>query len=343
MMMKRAVPFGLILAATALLTACSNEPAPVTGTAGEVSAEILTVKPQSVAEHYYASGTVTSDHRIAISSRLSGYIRSITVREGEKVSKGQLLVKIDPVDTAQALTQASADLANAKADYLRFKELLAADAISRQQFDQAELRYKIARSRVAQASNQLAYAEIKSPVDGIVVSKQLNTGDLANPGSPIMVIEDPAKLLVETSVSEQYITTLKVGDEVDLNIPAVEDYVKGHIRQVVNAADPGTHQYLVKIAIDNTDKVRPGMFAEVGFRTGTKFALIVPADAIVHRAGLTGIYLVDDQGITHYRQIRTGNRSEKGIEVVAGLQQGDRIAWHAAQPLRSDMKVTEGK
>lgn len=339
MLMKAKIYVAPMLIAAAL-AGCSDSPQKENaGDKAAVKANIMTIKSTNVPDHYFSSGIVTSDHRIAISSRLSGYVREMAVREGEKVSKGQILVRIDPVDSAQSLNQASADLADAKADYLRYKELFAANAVSKQQYDKASLRYRIASSRATQANNQMSYAEIASPVDGIVVQKMLNAGDLTNPGSPILVVEDPDKLLIETSVSEQFIDLLHPGDAVDVSVPAVQGHLSGQIRQVVNAADPSTHQFLIKISIPTSDKVRPGMFAEIGFRIGNKPAIVVPTQAVVLRSGLTGLYLVDSQHIAHYRQVRTGNTTGAGIEIVAGLQNGDRVAWTSQQPISSGMTV----
>jgi len=331
-------------AVSATLAACSGDDG---GNAGAqvptVQAHLQTVQASEVAKHYIASGTVSSDHRIAVSSRLSGYIRAVNVKEGDRVKLGQVLVQIDPVDARQQLAQAKADLADAKADLQRFSELLKSNAVSRQQFDKTELRYKVAKSKVAQAENQLSYASISSPVDGIVVQKLLNSGDLANPGAPVLVVEDNKQLIVETDVSEQYIATLKTGDTVDLHIPAVGDSRTGEIRQVVNAANPGTHQYHVKVSLEAGSDIRPGMFAEVGFRIGTRKALLVPIKALIHRAGLVGLYVVDSKGIAHYRQVRLGESQGEEVEIASGLQAGERIAWNGEGKLVTGVRVVAGK
>lgn len=324
----------------ALLAACGapesettavNEPHPA------VQAHALRLAAETLPEHYITSGVVSSDHRVAISSRLAGYIREIAAREGDRVKKGQMLVRVDPVNARQALNQALADFADAKADLERYRKLLAEHAVSQQQFDKVRLRYKVAKSRVEQAKNQLAYAEIASPVTGIVVKKAMNTGDMAAPGAPILVVEDPTQLLVETDVSARAAAHLAVGDAVDVVIPALDAVRGGHIRQLVNAADPASHQFHVKIALDDTRGVHPGMFAEVRFRTGSRQALLIPAAAVVHRAGLTGVYVVDDQGVLHYRQIRLGERHGERVEVAAGLRAGERIAW--GEGLATGMKL----
>lgn len=313
-----------------LLAACStpeNETAAVSEHHPQASAQTQILRAVMLPAHTITSGVVSSDHRVAISSRIAGYIREITAREGDYVKKGSLLVRVDPVDARQALNQALADFADAKADLERYRTLLAEKAISQQRFDKARLRFKVAKSRVEQAKNQLAYAEIASPVTGIVIKKAKNAGDMAAPGAPILIIEDPAQLLVETDVSARAVANLNMGDAVDVVIPALDARRTGHIRQLVNAADPVTHQFHVKIALDDTADVHPGMFAEVRFRIGQRRALLIPAAAVVRRAGLDGVYVVDDKDILHYRQIRLGETQGETVEVVAGLHEGERIAW----------------
>jgi RND family efflux transporter MFP subunit len=333
----------VMVAAAASLAACSDEHGGNDEQVKTVKAHVAVVQPTEVARHYIASGIVSSDHRIAVSSRISGYVRSVSVKEGQRVSRGQTLVQIDPVDARQQLAQARADLADADADLKRFSELLKQNAVSRQQFDKAELRYKVARSKVAQAKNQLSYADITSPVDGIVVQKLLNAGDLANPGSPLLVVEDNTQLIVETDVSEQYISSLQVGDTVDLHIPAIHDTRTGKIRQLVNAANPGTYQYHIKVSLDAGADIRPGMFAEVGFRIGQRQVLLVPEVALIHRAGLVGLYEVGQDGIARYRQVRLGERYGEQVEIAAGLEAGARIAWNGKGELATGVRVAAEK
>jgi len=322
------------------LAACSaNEPQMVKEQHPVASASILTLSASNLPIHYITSGVVSSDHRVAISSRISGYVRAINVREGDRVREGQILVRVDPVNARQALAQARADFSDASADMERYRKLLAGQAVTRQQFDKVQLRYKVAKSRVEQAKNQLAYAEIASPVTGIVVKKAMNTGDMANPGMPILTVEDPSQLLVETDVSGEAAGTLKPGAAVDISIPALHQMRIGHIRQLVNAADPLSHQFHIKISLDSTNHIHAGMFAEVRFRMGIRHAILVPEAAVVHRSGLNGIYVTDKHGIVHYRQIRLGEQYSNGIEVAAGLTTGERIAWNADHPLRTNMRI----
>ncbi|GAV20732.1 multidrug resistance protein MdtA [Mariprofundus micogutta] len=343
--MKTGIRLFISLLVLAGLQACGGEEGQMQQSAAPaVQAETMTVKAVAVAENYVTSGTVTSDHRVAISSRLSGYIRELAVREGDKVKAGDVLVRVDPVNARQGLVQAQADLADAKADKDRYEELFAAHAVSKQQLDRVSLRYKVARSQVEQARNQLGYAEVRSPVAGVVVEKRMNKGDLASPGAAILVLEDPDSLLVETYVSEQFVSGIKIGDKVEIEVATLKQSFAGVVRQVVEAADAVSHQFLIKISLNGESGVHPGMYAMVGFKVGERPALEIPAAAVIERSGLHGVYIVDANGITRYRQIRLGKPHANGVEVLAGLRDGDVIAWNATPSaqtpaLQTGMKV----
>jgi len=338
--MNRHFAFAVAVSSGLLLAACGSDDG--NGGAGQPvisKAETLTLTSVELPARYVTSGTVTSDHRVSISSRISGYIRELPVREGDRIKSGQVLVRVDPVNARQGLVQAEADLADAKGDLNRYEQLFKASAVSKQQLDRVRLRYKVARSQVEQARNQLSYAEVRSPVDGVVVEKRMNKGDLASPGAPILLLEDPANLLVETHVSDQFVSGISEGDEVEIEVSSLQQAFTGVVRQVVQAADAVSHQFLIKIALQARDDVHPGMYAQVGFKVGSRKGLQVPVAAVINRAGLNGIYVADSNGIVHYRQIRLGQKQGEKIEVLAGLHDGDTVAWEGTPALVTGMKV----
>jgi len=332
---------GMMMAMIGLmLGGCSDEQTGmVKQTPAEVTAEVMTLSAVSLPRHYHTSGTVSSDHKVAVSSRLSGYIRSIKVREGDRVVAGDLLFSVDPVDARQSYAQAKADLADAAGDMKRYQSLLGDHAVTQQQYDKVRLRYTVAQSRVVQAKNQLKYAEVRAPVNGVVVEKHASRGDLATPGQPLLVLEDPASLLVETYVSEQYVARLHEGDGVQVSIPGLDKTVGGSIRQIVKSADRLSHQFLVKVVLADGNNAYPGMFAEVYFAVGVRPAVVVPDAALLSRSGLMGVYVLDGTGIAHYRQVRTGERTDAGVEILAGLAAGDVIAWSDDAGLHSGVQV----
>ncbi len=328
-----------LFAATTLLSACSEEVTQQPAMPQTTQAKTMQVHRVQVPEHYTTSGAVASDHRVSISAQISGYIKAMHVREGDKVSAGQVLVQIDPTDAKQAYLQAKADLKDAEADLKRFQELAASGAVSSQKVDKAKLRYDVAKANVVRAKNQLSYAEVRSPVDGVVVEKRLSIGDLASPGMPILSIEDPNSLLVSTYVSENYVSKIHEGDTVDITIESLHKTFEGTVRQVVQAADPVSHQFLVKVALQPSPDIHPGMFAQAGFRVGERSAILVPKHVLITHSGLNAVYIVDENGLAQYRLVRLGKAHGDQVEIVAGLRDGDTIAWDGNPDIKSGMKV----
>lgn len=338
LILQRSSAAGIVLLGLGLV-ACSHDDVAANQEMVISTATILQLRHSTVPAYYVTSGSVTSDHRVSISSRLSGYIRELNVREGDRVQVGQILVCVDPTDAKQALIQAEADLADAKVDKQRYDQLMLEGAVTSQQAAKANLRFDVAQSQVKQARNQLSYAEVHSPVDGVVVEKRLSQGDLASPGVPLLTLEDPTSLLVQTYVSENFVSRIHEDDPVDIHIPSLRTSFEGVIRQVVQAADPVSHQFLVKIALAASKDIHPGMFAEAKFRVGSRDTLFVPTASVLSRGGLTSVYVVDTQGLAQYRMVRLAAPTEGQIEVLAGLSAGDTIAWHGRPALKSGMQV----
>ena len=344
----------LALAATALLAACGHQENAGMPAARTVAARTLTLAAADRVSRAELPGVVVAARQVQVASRLMGYIREVRVYEGETVKPGQLLFVIDPTDVqgqvAQAragLAQAQANFANAQSDYERFGKLYRAEAIARQQWDQVKLRYDVAREQVAAAragygtaGAQLRYSAVTAPIGGIVVQKLAHAGDLAAPGRPVVVIESPGKLQVQTQVSDAVYAHVKVGAPVTLS--AQGRTLTGTVARAVAAADPVSHTHLVKIHLPENSGLHSGSFVRVGFATGSAPALMIPASAVVERAGMTGVFVVGKDGTAHFRLVRLGAASGGEVAVQAGLAGGETIAVSDTAALENGARVNGG-
>ena len=323
-----------------LLAACSTDDTTLTGIPGaRHTAEIITVASGNIPESYTTTGSLIADDRVEISSRLIGYIRELRVREGDKVRKGQLLLTIDPTDIEAQLAEARARLAQARAqageallDFKRYQKLHQQKLISIDRFQKAQLHLRVTRqeahmaaANVKRVEVQLQYANIRSPVDGVVVKKFKESGDTATPGAPILAIENPRNTVLRTYIMENHVSQVHVGDRLRIIVDAADLQTGGLITQVVPSGDPSTHSYLVKAQLDKLDGARIGMFARARFAIGSKRSLLIPEQALVWRADIPGVYMVDDRDIAHFRMLRTGRHIDGRWEILAGLNSGERI------------------
>jgi RND family efflux transporter MFP subunit len=318
-----------------------------------VNAETAVVQSAVLSIVATAPGGVIAEQQAQIASRLMGFIREMNVHEGQTVVAGQRLVTLDPTDiqgqVSQAkagLAQAEAALADAQGDYTRFGNLYKEEAIPKLQWDKIRLQYQVAQQQAAAAragldtaASQMRYATLTAPFAGVITQKLANVGDLAVPGRPLLMIESRSKLQVQTNVSSDVYAHLKPGGSVSLQAGDAGAIIMGKIARLVPAADPVAHSYLVKIDLPKDSQLRSGMYVLVSFPIGQREGLRVPQSAVLDRAGITGVFVVDAQGIARYRMVRVGATSNDQVEVQAGLTPGERVVTSATAELQSGDKV----
>jgi RND family efflux transporter MFP subunit len=311
--------------------------------AHSVQAGIMTLQSSQSAVLSALPGTIVAQESVQVASRLMGYIKDIAVTEGETVKVGQRLFTIDPMDIEGGVTQARLGLdqaekamQDAKADYDRFSALYKDEVVTRQQYEKMKLGYDMAVSRAAQAkaglqtaNGQMRYAVVGSPINGVVVQKFANQGDIAAPGHPILLVENQSHLQVQTSVPEEIYSGLKLGAQIKVEVDGQAQPLNATISRLSPAADPVAHTHLVKLDVSAIN-LRSGSFARVLFPTGRQTVLKVPQEAVLNRAGITGVFVLDAKGGAEYRMVRTGQTDSGQIEILSGLSVGDRVVTRNA-------------
>jgi RND family efflux transporter MFP subunit len=344
----------LVIALALTLAGCSNdEPAPDAPVAQRsVQAQTMVLQASDSLATTATTGSVVALESVRVASRLMGYLRDIAVVEGESVKLGQRLFTIDPLDIEGAVEQARLGLRqaedamkDAKADFERFENLYKDEVVSRQQFEKMKLNYDISVSRVAQAKaglgtaqGQMRYATVTAPINGVVTQKLANEGDIAAPGHPVLMLENPARLQVQTAVAESLYQNIRLGQEVMVEIDGQAAPLKAKVARLSPAADPMTHTYQVKLDVAGAG-LKSGAFARVLFPTGTRSVLALPPAAVLDRAGIVGVFVVDAEGKAQYRMVRVGQSVGEQVEILSGLNVGDRVVIGNAQAVNNGDKV----
>jgi RND family efflux transporter MFP subunit len=345
----------VVLAAVLNFAGCSGEEAAKSAPAAQPAVQVQTTVLQASESlaTTAATGTVVALESVHVASRLMGYIRDIAVVEGQAVKQGQRLFTIDPLDIEGAVEQARLGLRqaedamkDAKTDFDRFENLYKDEVVSRQQFEKMKLNHDIAVSRAAQAKaglgtaqGQMRYATVTSPINGVVTQKLANEGDIAAPGHPVLMLENPARLQVQTAVAEDLYKGIRLGQEVMVEIDGQTKPVSAKVARLSPAADPMTHTYPIKLDLA-APGLRSGSFARVLFPTGKRSVLAVPVAAVLDRAGITGVFVVDAQGAAQYRMVRVGQAAGGLVEVLSGLNAGERVVTGNAQAVNNGDKVS---
>ena len=344
-----------LFALTIFTEGCSSgPPADTNQSSKRHSLPLYQVKSEKIPDIYMTAGSVISDSSVNISSRIAGFIKDITVFEGEKVSKGRLLVVIDNADVEGAIHQARAGVAKAESafkdaqtDAQRFESLFKRGSASDNAMRKARLRRDVAGDSLkeARAAHKTAvaqrdYINIISPVDGVVIARQKRKGDLATPGAAIITVESAHALLFETYVAESRVGSIVSGARVDVTIDALKDSIKGIVARIVPSGDPLTRRYQVKISLPDIPGLLPGMFGRVSFVVGNEDLLIIPRSSMFIRGGLKGVFVPDKNNKVRFRWLRIGGELPEGLEVKAGLLSGDTIVAIAQPDLRDGDVIT---
>ncbi|RMG69319.1 MAG: efflux RND transporter periplasmic adaptor subunit [Nitrospirae bacterium] len=319
------------------------------------------VKTMEVPQTYKVTATVRSSNTSMVSAKLMGTVTEIMVKTGDRVKKGDLLLRISSPEikarlrqakdglreARQAYEMAKRNLALAEKTYNRFKALLAQKAVSQQEFDEVETKYDLARlglkraeaavkmaeARVREAEAFNAYTLIRSPVTGRVAEKRIDVGSMTAPGMPLFIIEEP-RYRVEVPVDESLLKYVRKGMPLKVSIEALGIETEGRVEEISHQIDPATRTFKVKIGLKKIEGLMGGQFARVTIPSGVKKELLVPKSAVVHRGQLTALYVVDEKGVVSLRFVRLGKVLDHRVEVLSGLNPGERIVTEGVEKVQ---------
>ena len=345
---------------TTILYSCSGDKKTTAFELPAIAATVNEVEGANSSKYVAASGKIEAENSANVSTRMMGYITSIKVKTGQKVSKGQLLATVNNTDLqakkAQAeagITQAAAGYNSAKKDYDRFVILLGQKSASQKEMDNVTTQFEMAKAGLEAAKQmknevmaQFSYANLAAPFAGTVTSTMAKEGDMANPGIPLMTIEGNTKLQAIVMVSESEISQIKNGMPADIIVKSLDQSFKGRVIEVSSSAKNTGGQYIVKLSLENASQsILSGMFANVVFpiekpAVETKSAMVlVPKKAIVNQGQLSGVYTVSDDKIAVLRWLRLGKTFGDQVEVLSGLSAGEKYIVEAQSKLYNGAKI----
>jgi RND family efflux transporter MFP subunit len=346
------------LTAAVLFLGCkSDSPSAVENTSEPINVEVAKVVANDEQNALVVSGTIEAVNSATLSTRIMGYVDQIHVKVGDEVSKGQLLISLNSSDlTAKraqvkaGILEATAAFNNAKKDYDRFKSLFEKNSASQKELDDITARFNMAKARLQSAEEmkneidaQFAYTNIRAPFNGIVASKFIEIGALANPGMPLLLVESPNNFEVKAKIPESTIANIKTGMEVNISIASIGSSFKGQVKEISSSSALSGGQYIATLNLVNpSENIRSGMFASITFPqintrdSMSSTSITIPREALIYNGQLTGIYTVSQQNTAVLRWLRIGNNIGSNVEVLSGLAPGEIYI------VKSDEKLYNG-
>jgi multidrug efflux system membrane fusion protein len=287
-------------------------------------------------------GTVTARTVAQLSSKVPARILSIHANAGDVVKAGQIVVRLDATElqsrvnqARSALAAAEAQSAKAGADLRRTQSLFDQEAATRQTLEAAQAAAHTSAAQVAEARAAIATAEsllgetvLRTPFDGTVVKRNLEPGDMALPGMPVLTIQSGQRLRVEAAIPTSCAGDVRLGDALKARIGEHTFAVK--VEEITPAADAKTSTVLVKASLENPNATKPGLFVWLEQNCGSRKTLLIPSSAVNRSGQLESALLVLD-GNTRLRHIRTGKTHDGWVEVLSGLKEGDVVLTGAGK------------
>ncbi len=344
--------------------------------------EVVVVRPVPRETTAETLGTVRARTTAAVAPQVMGRLTAVAVSEGSLVAAGALLATIDDTtvraqlstaegavteaeaaleDADRAISQAEAGKALAEKTYERFRKLLDGKVVTRQEFDEVELRRTVAvkdleraqqkraqmSAKIAQARGQadaakamLSWTRVVAPFAGIIVEKRADPGSMAVPGVPLFVLEDPRRHRIETFVPETYLPFLRKGTPVQVILDADPGKpFSAVVTEIVPAIDPASRTFTVKADLP-AGRARSGQSGKVRFAAGKGTVLAVPKRAITRAGGSDGVFTVGAlDNVARLSMITLGAEFDDRVEVLSGIEDGARVALSPLDKLTDGARV----
>ena len=313
----------------------------------EALVSVLTLKDTVFSHYLDIQGNVDTKENIIVQPEFSGTLTSLTVKAGQKVTKGQILGRVDDAGMSQQLAQIQTQYELAKTTYERQKNLWDQKIGSEIQYLQAQTQMNSLQKSISQMKAQLAKTVIRAPFSGTIDEVFVEKGQVVAPGPQgLMRIVNLGNMFVSTSVPESYIGKLKVGTEVDVFLTSLGKTYKGKVRQVGNFINPNNRSFGIEVSIPNPENLlRPNQVAKLKIIDYVKKdATVVPSNVIQEDGkGNHYVYTVDNSngktGTAKKTVVTLGQSSDNVTEILNGLSEEDVIVTEGVNAISEGMKL----
>ncbi|MFL0801354.1 MAG: efflux RND transporter periplasmic adaptor subunit [Agarilytica sp.] len=284
--------------------------------------------------------TIQAKQATIISSRLLSRVTKVHVRAGDSVSKNQDLVELEQKDLSTRVAQSKARvnavdarLKEAEQALTRAKELTKTGVMPKAQLDKAqanrdstEAELEAAKQAQSEAETTFEFANIRAPIDGKITDRYAEPGDTVQPGSQLLSLYNPLSLRAEANIRESIALSMKIGQKLSVEIPAIDKTLNAEIEEIVPAGNSGSRSFLVKFRLAAQEGLLPGMYARAEIPSGKESVLVIPKHLIANVGQLDIVWAQNTSGAIEKIFIQTGKALPDGlIEVISGLNEGDLI------------------
>ncbi|MCB0570238.1 MAG: efflux RND transporter periplasmic adaptor subunit [Phaeodactylibacter sp.] len=295
-----------------------------------IPVQVATAELLPVDNSISLTGSFEARKELNIIAEAQGRLTSLNIEEGNTVSKGQAVAKIDDTNVRSQLATAQAALEKAQKDVERFERLAQAGAVSQQQLEEMRLNFQNKQANLTAVEQQLKYTTARSPMTGIVKEVKVEEGSFASPGAVIATVVDVSRLKMVVKVPETQIVKVRKGQSVNIRTEVYPDKTfSGNISLISVQADQG-RKYDVEIELQNSPEflLKAGMYGSVTIKPATtevEKALFVPRNAVAGSVKDAGVYVLQPDGTVAFRKVEVGEGPGDMVLIQKGLNEGERV------------------
>jgi membrane fusion protein (multidrug efflux system) len=302
--------------------------------------ETIVIQPQALDRKINITGSIIANEEVELRSEATGKVTGIYFTEGSRVSKGQLLVKINDNDLQAQLKKMVLQDTLLSRDEFRKKSLLEMNAISKEEYDNALTQLQSTRAEKSYVLAQIEKTEVRAPFDGMVGLRNISEGGFVNSAFLIATMQQVNPVKIEFSVPERYKEFLKNGTEIQFTITGTTETFKGTVYAVESKIDPVTRTVKVRAKSNNEKNLLvPGAFAKVQLiLEKVNNAIVVPAQSVIPEMNGQKVFLIKE-GKAKSTPVELGIRTESNTEILSGINAGDTLAVTGLLQLRDGAGV----
>lgn len=325
------------------VAACGTSEAPPAAKPLRVS--VLTVGQEAAAPLIEAAGTAALRKEIPLGFTTPGQIARITVQEGDRVERGQVLATLDTTSVGASLEAADAERDRAGAEVARLRQLYAQGWITKARLEAAEAAARSASASVSARRFSLQTARVVAPAAGIVLSRMAEPGQIIDAGMPVVTLGDASSgFVLRVLLADRDAVRVRAGIPAEVRFDALPGTVlSGPVIEVGGRSDRGTGAFTAEIALPADPRLRSGLVGRATIATpvaGQSTRLVIPPTAVFAiRADEGFVYVVDAERRVKARRVALGPLSVAGAEVLSGVQRGEVIALSALDRLRDGAQI----
>jgi membrane fusion protein (multidrug efflux system) len=334
----------LVAAAGLALSGCTKKAASGPAQMPPVQVVVVDAKRRQVSETLSLVGSIMANEMVEIKSETEGTVQEIPFDEGQPVQKGQLLLRVDESKLAASLAEAEANFKLSKANFERSEQLFKDKLISQQEFDQAASFFALNQATHELKQRQLKDARIYAPFKGVTGARNVSPGQVISKNTTLtwLIDQDPVK--VEFNVPERFLSQLQVGQTIEVGVATYQNRkFQGKVFFISPYVDEGTRTCLVKAHIPNPkNELKPGMFANLDLTLMVREnAIVIPEVALsqVLDGDRANVLVVDSSQTVQLKQIKLGFRLPGEVEVISGLEGGEKVIVEGVQKVGPGSKV----